>query len=1145
MSYANFENSETTPNNFVPTKTIVEQGDLNLNSSLDTNISDQSFKPQFDRDQMISTILMEYPGKYLNLLIESFFEKYFTNMKEILFWDFIPSININFSKTQQKCIPEKDNFFFSCFKNDEIFYCKNRSEVEDSFGLIKYFSENDSIIIFPIISNAKNDHCCIEQNDNTQNPEIFNGKINPKNVIGFVTLVRNNQMGFSSDEIDVCRWFIEKMKLILNISNYESQFNFPIEMMQLMRTDHFFFTSCLRITNSFFARKCEIWIDHKKDDKGLTRFSETKDHFSLDKSGIIGHLLKNTEISGIFNIKSNQQHHNYDSEVDHQSEESILVYIITTDIFHECTHVITRSNSKINLNSSSGLDNSILDSNLNIPNKKIAIVLRGSERYPIFTNEDIKKLEKFGRIIALSYINSKQYTLIDDDIRKNKLEKEGLTALLDVAEEISCQLDTEHLTETIIEKGRLLTNADRCSLFLVNDSHDRLITTLQTGLKQKIDISIDCGIVGKTVLENRAFNIADAYQSEYFDPSTDKNTGYRTRQLLSVPIHNNRGEVIGVTEMVNRLDNKPFTSWDEDIINIFNIFCGISLENAKLYQKSVFMSAQLRSFMNMSFSMSKEESVHQILSDILQNARRSIKADNASLFLVDEAEDCLRTFIVDGAKKCDLPATISLKTGIAAECANKREEIIVNDCYQDPRFNRTVDANNGFVTKSVLTVPLLKTDGALLGVAEMINKKDGSFTNDDLNIIRSFATFASIALENSRLKDVEKYGSVESEISRYITDFERPITNKIPQKLKFVKKDDKERLLTINCFSCDYKGLGHIKTIFYFFHKFKVCETFQISNEMLFRFIYSISKSYNDVPYHNFTHACDVLQFLSYEIHIGNLDQIFTTFEIFALLVSAVCHDANHNGYNNIYNIKSETPLGILFKDQSVMETHHCTVTINILENDDTNLFYSLNKEEQKRIWNIVIKLILATDMAVHFTLVKTVTELLDRKEFNIENEQHRQYAMNLLLKVADISNVSRPFEIADKWCSILSEENFRQGDKEKENGIEYSSPLNDRSNVDRPKSQIGFYNFICLPLYQIVGRIFPELHVNFDHVKENLVVWMEMSLANKKKEENNDEPKEPNEHKSEVKESNEKNNEDVQENNEATKSNENNNEND
>jgi hypothetical protein len=74
-----------------------------------------------------------------------------------------------------------------------------------------------------------------------------------------------------------------------------------------------------------------------------------------------------------------------------------------------------------------------------------------------------------------------------------------------------------------------------------------------------------------------------------------------------------------------------------------------------------------------------------------------------------------------------------------------------------------------------------------------------------------------------------------------------------------------------------------------------------------------------------------------------------------------------------------------------------------------------------------------------------------------------------------------------------LCEEFFKQGDLEKEAGIEFTSPLNDREHFNKPRSQIGFYNFICLPLYRSLARIFPELQVNCGSVQANLEVWKSM----------------------------------------------------
>ena len=74
--------------------------------------------------------------------------------------------------------------------------------------------------------------------------------------------------------------------------------------------------------------------------------------------------------------------------------------------------------------------------------------------------------------------NADEFKRIDDKYESSRMEKKGLQVLLDVARVISQELDMSQLSQMIIEKGRELTNADRCSLFPLNDKKDRLITSL-------------------------------------------------------------------------------------------------------------------------------------------------------------------------------------------------------------------------------------------------------------------------------------------------------------------------------------------------------------------------------------------------------------------------------------------------------------------------------------------------------------------------------------------------------------------------------------------------------------------------------------------------------------------------------------------
>ncbi|KAK7496315.1 hypothetical protein BaRGS_00012480 [Batillaria attramentaria] len=73
-----------------------------------------------------------------------------------------------------------------------------------------------------------------------------------------------------------------------------------------------------------------------------------------------------------------------------------------------------------------------------------------------------------------------------------------------------------------------------------------------------------------------------------FNQEIDKQTGYRTHSILSMPISNYEGEVIGVAQIINKIDgNHEFTKQDEDLFRKYLIFCGIGITNAQLFEMSV------------------------------------------------------------------------------------------------------------------------------------------------------------------------------------------------------------------------------------------------------------------------------------------------------------------------------------------------------------------------------------------------------------------------------------------------------------------------------------------------------------------------------------------------------------------------------
>ena len=989
-------------------------------------------QPQLDTDRALDLFLTKAGHAPLHTALEQFFSDYF-QAKVTYVWQEIPDLQMLYNQATQTVLSHSSGLVGYSFFSRGVVRCGSGPTHPSyhSNSDEKFCPSNAPVLLFPLWDFSNN-------------------------VVYVVEIVKNAQaMEFTEDDEAFAHWFAGKFKLLSRwLKPQWDTDQLTLDMLQLM-TDVKFYKEIMPQLHKFFnVRSFEIWkLD--KVNGAMSRYTDKCEVMDPKTAGIAGDSLLREQT---VNCTNNRLHSSYCADTDGDVDEAVY----SLPVLEQDGQLV------------------------------YGLVMRGPKDGNVFAREDELKIKRIAPVIMLSLTNMEAFTTRDNEYNTGKIEREGLAVLLEVAEVLSSQLDTERLIEIIMEKGRMLTASDRCSLFLVNETRDRLITSLHQGLSNAIDIPINKGVAGKSVLEARVYNIPDAYEVDFFDPSTDQETGYRTRSLLSVPIYNNRGEIIGVTQMVNKLNGEPFSQWDTKLIQIFNVFCGISLENARLFKEATSMSNQLKSFFDISFSISRSDNIQRLLLDIMTKAKNLIGADSASIFVVDETTEVLSTFVSTEEK---MPLTVPLSIGVAARCVKTKEGCFVNDPYNSQWFNRAVDNVTGYRTSSILVVPIIASGGAVIGVVEMINKQNGEFVNKDLHMLTAFAQFAAIALENARLKDIAHLGDEEIEMKKWIGPSERE-GFEIPKNL-ILPEDKREQVNCLNCFACDFVGIGHFKEIFYFYNKFHILEQFKVTNEQLFRFIFTISATYNQVPYHNWTHACDVTHYVTYELSTAELDKVFTSEELFGMLTAAVCHDANHEGLNNVYNVKAETPFGILFKDQSVMEMHHITVAIPIITRDDINLFHALSPDQTKHMWNLFIQLILATDMAHHFELVKKAQGLLDEGQWDITNPECRLLALKLILKVADISNVSRPFGLADNWCDILCNEFFRQGDLEKETGIGLTSPLNDRENSDKPKSQIGFYNFICLPLYQVVARIFPPLQVNYDSVKSNLEKWKDLTQQN------------------------------------------------
>ncbi|XP_055865771.1 high affinity cGMP-specific 3',5'-cyclic phosphodiesterase 9A-like isoform X7 [Biomphalaria glabrata] len=258
------------------------------------------------------------------------------------------------------------------------------------------------------------------------------------------------------------------------------------------------------------------------------------------------------------------------------------------------------------------------------------------------------------------------------------------------------------------------------------------------------------------------------------------------------------------------------------------------------------------------------------------------------------------------------------------------------------------------------------------------------------------------------------------------------------------------------------------------YHELGLVEEFNINPIVLKRWLLCVQENYRNNPFHNFRHCFCVTQMMYGMIHLCKLWERMTTEDLGILLTAAVCHDLDHPGYNNTYQINARTELAIRYNDISPLENHHCAVAFQILSNPETNIFAYVDKDTFKRIRAGITMLILATDMARHAEIMESFKEKL-AAGFDDKNKEHLDTLKMVLIKCCDISNEVRPMEVSEPWVDCLLEEYFNQSDREKIEGLPVA-PFMDRDKVTKPTAQIGFIKFVLIPMFETVARVFTQI---------------------------------------------------------------------
>ncbi|KAJ3218745.1 High affinity cAMP-specific 3',5'-cyclic phosphodiesterase 7A [Dinochytrium kinnereticum] len=243
-------------------------------------------------------------------------------------------------------------------------------------------------------------------------------------------------------------------------------------------------------------------------------------------------------------------------------------------------------------------------------------------------------------------------------------------------------------------------------------------------------------------------------------------------------------------------------------------------------------------------------------------------------------------------------------------------------------------------------------------------------------------------------------------------------------------------------------------------------QDFRIPKEKFQGWLLLMESEYRPHPYHNSIHAADVLHSFNYLLLQSQHEHKYTKIEKLSGIISAIGHDIDHPGYNNQFLVKSRHPMAMMYSDTSINEFHHSAHVFQLSTASCFNIFSDLANEEYEEARRIIIRLILATDMAKHFEYLTKFKTKISSNGFNrLETQENRFIVMEIAMKCADLNNPSKTPDLAGRWCESIMEEFYRQGDSEREIGLPVSQFM-DRNNTNVAKCQIGFIDILVAPLF-------------------------------------------------------------------------------
>jgi signal transduction histidine kinase/CheY-like chemotaxis protein len=339
-------------------------------------------------------------------------------------------------------------------------------------------------------------------------------------------------------------------------------------------------------------------------------------------------------------------------------------------------------------------------------------------------------------------------------IRRLKVEMSRQThemnTLSRVGKAITSLLSVDKVLKRVLETAAYLTDSEDSTIWMLDESNQWLrVYEYPEREDSAARISVTDSLVGEVLQTGRPLR-----HSLFTGAGIEIRTDTFVRSILYVPMKL-RGVTIGVLGVSNITILRSFSRRDEFLLAFLADYAAIALENARVYQATdqalTARLEELNTLIEITQTITSSLDLEEVLNMTIKQVHNSWDIEASSVWLLDETEQTLRILTNVGTPKEILSqVVVPVGKGFVGHVAQTGKWIYTNDAHAHPVFYSDVDELTGFVTRSLLCVPLV-FGGKVIGAMQLLNKIDDSFDDQDVERAITIASAIAIAVTNALL----------------------------------------------------------------------------------------------------------------------------------------------------------------------------------------------------------------------------------------------------------------------------------------------------------------------------------------------------------------------------------------------------------